>query len=86
MRRSVFTQGARCAPPEPGPGANVGFPVISCVELREQLREYRLKDIPAVSQEAVRSGSRENSKLKGSSELAREMGEGGTGKEVQRRQ
>jgi len=37
-------------------------------------------------QEAVRSGSRENSKLnsKLQLELASEMGEGGTGKEVQR--
>lgn len=49
----------------PGPAAKVGVPMLSCMELREQLRECRLKDMPDVSKEIFRRGSRENSKLKG---------------------
>ena len=46
---------ARGAPWEPGPGANVGFSVISCVELREQLRECRLTGYaPGGSQKRVK--------------------------------
>ena len=60
-RCSIFTKGAGGAPWEPRPGANVGFPVTSCLELREQPRECKLKDSPDVPQEAVRSRSREDS-------------------------
>lgn len=48
----------------------------SCLELREQLKEWSLKDILDVSQERVRKGSRKKSKLKPKLELAPEAGGG----------
>lgn len=46
------------------------------MELKEQLREWRLRDILHVSQETVRSRSRMSSKLKSELELAKELGTG----------
>lgn len=48
---------------------------LSHLESRELLRECSLKDTPDGSQQRVRRGSMENSKLKGYLELARWLGE-----------